>query len=126
MDPRPSPSYPNDPPRWNAFAPNWNRSTSKFASCNGSWIASGGRVIPKVGAEGVYCAALPELGLGVALKVEDGDFKSSVAALVAVLDQLAPGIASVASEWRSPPVKNTRGQVVGWMQAHVPLRGDGF
>jgi len=97
--------------------------TGRF--CTELLTTSGGRVIPKVGAEGVYCAALPEAGLGVALKVEDGDFRSSVAALVAVLDQLAPGIASVASEWRSPPVKNTRGQIVGWMEAHVPLRANG-
>ena len=31
----------------------------------------GPRVFCKVGAEGVYCAALPELGLGVALKIDD-------------------------------------------------------
>jgi L-asparaginase II len=33
----------------------------------------GERVFCKVGAEGVYCAALPELGLGVAIKVDDGN-----------------------------------------------------
>jgi L-asparaginase II len=97
--------------------------TGRF--CTELLTTSGGRVIPKVGAEGVYCAALPETGLGIALKVEDGDTRSSIAALVSVLDQLAPGIASVASEWRSPPVWNTRGMVVGWMEAHVPLRTDG-
>lgn len=30
------------------------------------------KALIKTGAEGVYCAALPELGLGVALKVDDG------------------------------------------------------
>ncbi len=33
----------------------------------------GARVFCKVGAEGVYCAALPELGLGVAIKMDDGN-----------------------------------------------------
>jgi L-asparaginase II len=33
----------------------------------------GERVFCKVGAEGVYCAALPERGLGVALKIDDGN-----------------------------------------------------
>ncbi len=33
----------------------------------------GARVFCKVGAEGVYCAALPEAGLGVAIKVDDGN-----------------------------------------------------
>ncbi len=51
-------------------------------------------MILKVGVEGVYCAALL-LGDGdakAALKVEDGDFKSSVAALVAA--NARPGTAS--------------------------------
>ncbi|MEQ8355000.1 MAG: asparaginase [Kiloniellaceae bacterium] len=33
---------------------------------------TGDRALIKTGAEGVYCAALPELGLGVAIKVDDG------------------------------------------------------
>jgi L-asparaginase II len=33
----------------------------------------GERVFCKVGAEGVFCAALPELGLGVAIKIDDGN-----------------------------------------------------
>jgi L-asparaginase II len=33
----------------------------------------GARVFCKVGAEGVFCAALPDLGLGVAIKIDDGN-----------------------------------------------------
>ena len=33
----------------------------------------GERVFCKVGAEGVYCAALPDRGLGVAIKIDDGN-----------------------------------------------------
>jgi L-asparaginase II len=35
--------------------------------------AFGERVCCKVGAEGMYCAALPEQGLGLALKMDDGN-----------------------------------------------------
>ncbi|MFO1035377.1 MAG: asparaginase [Geminicoccaceae bacterium] len=42
-------------------------------------------VIVKSGAEGVFVAALPEKGLGLALKVEDGGGRASEVALVALL-----------------------------------------
>lgn len=79
-----------------------------------------GRVIAKIGAEGVYSAALPELGLGLALKVEDGDMKSAGIALVAVLDILTakfgaefewPGDAL--QPWREPAIRNTRREATG-------------
>src|SRR2546425_11001716 len=40
--------------------------------CTEMMRAHPGRVIVKVGAEGVYCAVLPREGLGVARKVADG------------------------------------------------------
>lgn len=79
-----------------------------------------GRVVAKIGAEGVYSAALPELGLGIALKVEDGDMKSAGIALVAVLDAVTskfgggldwPGEAL--EPWRNPPIRNTRREATG-------------
>ncbi len=94
--------------------------TGRF--CTELLRVSGGRVIAKVGAQGVYCATVPEQGIGVAVKVEDGDGKASVAALAAVLDQLAPGLAPVTADWTTPPVRNTRGATVGRMEAHVPLQ----
>jgi L-asparaginase II len=48
--------------------------------------ALGARVFAKGGAEGVHCAALPELGLGMAIKCDDGAGRASdllTAALVA-------------------------------------------
>ncbi len=50
--------------------------------------AFGERVCCKVGAEGVYCAALPELGLGVALKIDDGAVRGAEAAMAAVIEAL--------------------------------------
>jgi L-asparaginase II len=48
----------------------------------------GERVCCKVGAEGVYGAALPELGLGVAIKVDDGAARAAEVAMAAVIEAL--------------------------------------
>lgn len=45
----------------------------------------GERVFCKVGAEGVYCAAFPEAGLGVALKMDDGNTARAAEVLMAAL-----------------------------------------
>lgn len=56
--------------------------------------ASGGRASVKGGAEGVYVAALPGTGRGLALKIADGASRASeavVAALLARLGAVDPG-----------------------------------
>jgi L-asparaginase II len=87
-----------------------------------------GRVLVKVGAEGVYAAALPTLGLGIALKVEDGDMRAAAIALIAVLERIlahveAPGDWPVdaLARWREPVIRNTRGTVVGRTEARGAL-----
>ena len=45
-------------------------------------------VVAKTGAEGTYLAAIPDLGLGLALKVEDGATRAAEVALLALLDHL--------------------------------------
>ena len=51
----------------------------------------GERVFCKVGAEGVYCAALPELGLGVAIKMDDGNnARACEVVMAAVIERLLP------------------------------------
>ncbi len=51
----------------------------------------GARVFCKVGAEGVYCAALPELGLGVAIKMDDGNnARACEVAMAALIERLLP------------------------------------
>ncbi|PZU25060.1 MAG: asparaginase [Shinella sp.] len=44
-----------------------------------------GRIFVKTGAEGVFCAAIPERGLGIALKCEDGTTRAAEAMIGAVL-----------------------------------------
>ncbi|MCC5977630.1 MAG: asparaginase [Salinarimonas sp.] len=48
----------------------------------------GERVFMKTGAEGVYCAAIPERGLGIALKCADGATRASEAIMARVLGAL--------------------------------------
>lgn len=75
-----------------------------------------GRVFAKVGAEGVFLAGDVERGLGVALKVEDGAWRAASPALLAVLDRagiLSPEAKAALSDFISPPVTNTLGDVVG-------------
>jgi L-asparaginase II len=49
----------------------------------------GARLFCKVGAEGVYCAALPDLGLGIALKMDDGNTaRAAEVAVVALIESL--------------------------------------
>lgn len=77
---------------------------------------TGGRVVSKVGAEGVHCALLPERGIGVAIKVEDGAQRAQVPALLRLLqelDALPAQLSPRLSEWMRKPVKNTRGECVG-------------
>jgi L-asparaginase II len=51
----------------------------------------GERVFMKVGAEGMYCAALPERGLGVAIKMDDGNnARASEVTVAAVIEACLP------------------------------------
>ena len=81
-----------------------------------------GSIVAKVGAEGIYSAALPRVGLGIALKVEDGDTRSSGLALLEVLRQLSAELmAATPLDLSAPslahhgkqPIRNTRGAVTG-------------
>jgi L-asparaginase II len=50
----------------------------------------GARVFVKTGAEGVYCGALPEQGLGVAIKCDDGAGRAAQAIMAAVIARFLP------------------------------------
>jgi L-asparaginase II len=78
----------------------------------------------KVGAEGYYCAGVPSLRLGVALKVEDGAKRASEPALLAVLravDALTDADMEALREFSHPVVTNTRGEVVGEIRTRLRL-----
>ncbi|MVA99833.1 asparaginase [Nitratireductor sp. CAU 1489] len=82
--------------------------------------AAAGRIFCKTGAEGVYCAAIPELGLGVALKCDDGATRASETMLAAMLAKLlAAGdpLATTLRDMARPPVVSRRGIRVGEIRA---------
>lgn len=78
--------------------------------------ASGGRVLAKIGAEGVHTAAVLDSGIGVAVKVEDGSPRAQYPALIAALQHvgaLDEPLSSRLQEFLARPVRNSRGEVVG-------------
>jgi L-asparaginase II len=72
--------------------------------------------ITKTGAEGVFCAALPELGLGLAVKADDGATRAAevmIAALISRFIETPEGFAALAR----PKLANWRGAEVGEIRA---------
>jgi len=76
-------------------------------------------VVAKVGAEGVYSAALIRESLGVALKVEDGHSLASALAIAAVLAEL--GLKPQPAGLLKKPITNSRGETVGEMRVNGGL-----
>jgi len=87
--------------------------------CTEIMRAHPGRVIAKVGAEGVYCALLVGERLGVALKVADGHALASALAMAAVLEGL--GLRPLPSSLGVRPNLNTRGEPVGELRVNGAL-----
>ena len=78
--------------------------------------ATEGRIIAKIGAEGVHSVAIIDDGIGIAVKVEDGAQRAQFPAVLAVLqhlgalpEELPPRLA----EFRQRVLRNSRGEVVG-------------
>jgi L-asparaginase II len=86
----------------------------------------GERVFCKVGAEGVYCAALPGRGLGVALKVDDGNnaraAEVAMAALIEAFVALDDAEAVLLRSLSDVTLKNWNGIEVGALRASAALR----
>ncbi len=73
-------------------------------------------------AEGFYVAILPEMGLGVALKVMDGASRASEAAIAQILIRLGaldPGHPAARARV-DMPIRNWRGIAVGELRARAP------
>jgi L-asparaginase II len=86
----------------------------------------GERVFCKVGAEGMYCAALPEHGLGVAIKISDGNnARAAEVVMAAVVESL---VATEGDEqafmrrYSDFRLKNWNGIEVGALRATPDLR----
>jgi len=73
-----------------------------------------GRAAVKTGAEGFFAAMIPEHGLGIALKIDDGAGRAADTVIAAIMDKLGVlGEDRAAREILNAPVLNTRGDTVG-------------
>ena len=80
----------------------------------------GSRAFTKTGAEGVFCAALPELGLGLAVKADDGG-KRAAEVMIAALLRRYGGFGQALDRFVAPPLRNWNGVVVGALRPAGPL-----
>jgi len=75
-----------------------------------------GAVLAKTGAEGIITAAIPERGLGIAVKIADGSERARSVALLAILDHLDVLSDEEKHQLEShitPTIVNSRGTTVG-------------
>ncbi len=84
--------------------------------CTEVMTATGPVVLLKTGAEGVFCAAIPEYGLGVALKCDDGATRAAEIMMSAVLRHI--GVLTEEMEAKlarriTMPLENRNGMHVG-------------
>jgi len=84
----------------------------------------GARVFVKTGAEGVYCGALPEQGLGIALKCDDGAGRAAQAIMAAVIARflpLEPADSAALAPFIQPALYNWVGIEVGAIKVTAAL-----
>jgi L-asparaginase II len=71
-----------------AAQPYYVAGTGRF--CSEIMKRFGARVLVKTGAEGVFCGALPEQGIGIALKCDDGATRAAEVAMAAMIARFLP------------------------------------
>lgn len=75
-----------------------------------------GRIIGKMGAEGVFAITIPDTGAGIALKIEDGNQRALYPAVVEALrqlDLLSKSELESLAEFHQPTIRNWQGTEVG-------------
>jgi L-asparaginase II len=84
----------------------------------------GARIFAKTGAEGVYCAALPKLGIGIAVKCDDGAGRAAEVMMAATLDRLLNNDADSAllEPFVRPPLRNWNGVTTGQLRPTEAFR----
>jgi len=79
-------------------------------------VATTGSVVGKAGAEGIHCDALLRSGVGLAVKVIDGNRRATAPATIALLDELgafSQESRSALAAHANPVVRNVAGRKVG-------------
>lgn len=80
-----------------------------------------GSVFVKGGAEGVHCAALPELGIGIAVKIDDGTKRAAETVFALLLAKLVVGADQVLAGELQGEIRNWRGFKVAELRASPAL-----
>jgi L-asparaginase II len=91
--------------------------------------AAPGRIFAKSGAEGVHCAAVPELGLGIALKCDDGAGRAGDAMVAVILSMLLRADETTAqklTELANAAIENRMGLKVGALRPTAALANAGL
>jgi L-asparaginase II len=86
----------------------------------------GANAFTKSGAEGVFCAALPEAGLGLAVKADDGAGRAAQVMIAALIRRFAgfdDDKAARLQPFVSPRLMNWNGAEVGRLRPAGPLAG---
>ncbi|MFL6556259.1 MAG: asparaginase [Bacillus sp. (in: firmicutes)] len=104
-------------------APEMVAGTERF--CSDFMRVGKGRFVGKVGAEGVYCIGDLVTGLGIAIKIEDGNSRAVYPAAMEVLKELQlftdQQIDELKDHYR-PKLRNARSEVVGELVANFKLQ----
>jgi len=85
-------------------------------ACTELMSVAPGRIFAKTGAEGVFCATLPEKGYGIALKCEDGSTRGAEAMIGGVLAKLFADdeeVSAKLTDWSNKSLRNWKGTEVG-------------
>ncbi|MGE0093368.1 MAG: asparaginase [Alphaproteobacteria bacterium] len=92
--------------------------------CTKIMEAAGGTILVKTGAEGVFAASLPQQGLGIALKIDDGATRASECATATLLRRFGAtkGAADTAlAAYAQTELRNWSGTPVGSLTAAPAL-----
>lgn len=98
---------------WSGY-PELMSGTGRFDAAINRALA--GRGMVKIGAEGMFCACLPALELGLALKIADGASRAAEVATAAILrklDVLSSSDMAELSAWTRPLLTNRAGIQIG-------------
>lgn len=84
--------------------------------CTAVMAQTGGKVLVKTGAEGVFGGLVPSLGIGFALKADDGATRASevmLGGLLSSLGVLEPEQEAALARWFRPKIVNSQGYLTG-------------
>ena len=98
--------------------------TGRF--CTELMRVGGGILFSKGGAEGVYCVGLPEKGIGIAMKIEDGnDLRGPAPVITDLMRQLgwlSDDQVKALAPLANPVLYNHRNDVIGEVKSVLVLQ----